>query len=112
MNLMEEVANMLREDGMTRAINHACRVEPSWADRAHEFLCAYARKRHHFQSEHVRMFAKQQGLPDPPDGRTWGTIMREGAKQGVIEATHYAPSFSPQSHARPMMVWKSRLYEE
>lgn len=108
---MRTPGEILRDWGMQKAIDHALRVEPTWADNAWNLLLDYAKKRHHFQAESIRAYARLHNFPEPPDARAWGVIIREGVKQGILQPTHYAPTIEKASHCRPMMVWKSTLYQ-
>ena len=102
---MTQLGELLRDDGIRRAVNHAERVEPDWAERAYFCVIQIARKGRPFTCEDVKIHAAICRMPDPPDARAWGGILRHAAKQGLIRKVGWAASTSPVCHCRPMQVW-------
>lgn len=78
-----------RDEGMTRAVDHANRVESEWSGQALGYLRLYADSNagHPFLIEEARAWAELQGLPAPPDARSWGAVTRRAAhrKPAIIE---------------------------
>lgn len=99
-------------DGMERAAEHADRVEPGWRDRAYWHLQVYAATHREFMTEDVRVWAYENGLPQPPDGRAWGAVTVQAAKNGFIVLDRYQKTRIRPAHATPRPVWRSRLYRE
>ena len=64
------------ETGMQRAVDHANRVESEWSGQALGLLVAFAKQSGRpFLIEEARAYAEQNGLPLPPDARSWGAVM-------------------------------------
>lgn len=69
-----------RDEGMTRAVDRANRVEPEWSGQALGYLRHYASEHAGaFLIEDVRAWAEERGLPAPPDARSWGAVTRRAA---------------------------------
>jgi hypothetical protein len=98
---------VLAEAGMTRAADHADRVEEKWSDRAYAILQAHAGRHAIFTTEDVRSSAIKAHLPRPPDDRAWGAIMKRGLKARIITAGGFGTSANPLSHCRPIRQWIS-----
>lgn len=98
-----------RDDGIQRALDHAERTEPRWADRAHEALMEFiASHQSEFMGEHVRGWAHDTlGIPKPPHARAWGGVMARAAKQGLIVRVGFAPVSNPKAHCAPCSVWRA-----
>lgn len=97
-------ATKRRDDGMRRAVEHADDVTAEWSKRAIGLLIEYARwDDAGFLAEQVRLFAHDQGLPSPPDGRAWGAVFQRAAKAGHIVRLGYAPAKS--SNLSPKVLW-------
>lgn len=103
----------LARDGMNRAIEHADRVEPSWSERATAILLDYATTHSEFMAEDVRVHAhKVMGLPNPPDPRSWGAVVNNAVRGGVIVRDRYELTKIPPAHATPRPVWRSRIFRQ
>jgi hypothetical protein len=98
--------------GMTRAAEHADRIEPGWSDRAYDMLEGYALCHFEFMTEDVRVWATEEGLPPPPDGRAWGAVTLRAVRNKVIVCDRYRPTRIPPAHSTPRPVWRSQLYQE
>jgi hypothetical protein len=94
-----------RDDGMTRAVEHADAVEPDWSTRAYVCLAEFCRERGAltFLTEDVRAFALNRNLPPPPDGRAWGAVIQRAAREGLIVRMGYAAAKS--SNLSPKVLW-------
>lgn len=93
--------------GSTRAGEHADRQSAAWSARAAAGVLAFARLaggawllEDARQSRQVRDLA----LPDPPDGRAWGHVVRLLVRAGQIEAAGYAAARS--SNGSPKVLWR------
>lgn len=69
-----------RDEGMTRAVDHANREELEWSGQARGYLRMYADSHGGaFLIEDARAWAEEKGLPLPPDARAWGAVTRRAA---------------------------------
>jgi len=102
-------AQRLKEEGIRRSLEHAERVEPTWAQQAAEhlsdWLCEGGGLDNYFMCEEVRRWAEARGLPKPPDPRAWGGVMQRARRAGVIVKCGYTESHTPAAHLRPTQVW-------
>lgn len=105
-------AQDLAIDGMTRAIEHADAVEEDWSERAYHMLLTYALNHFEFMTENVRVWAHDQGLPLPPDGRAWGAVTMRAVRDRIIVRDRYQKTRIPPAHSTPRPVWRSQLYAE
>lgn len=81
-----------------------------WREEAIQCVIRYARQSHEpFLTEDVRAWASDF-IGEPHDGRAWGHVMREVAKQGVIRKVGYAAARS--SHLTPKVLWEHVLEVE
>jgi hypothetical protein len=92
--------------GMTRAVEHADRVEPAWSERALGALQAYCLSHSEFTAEEAREALHAGGLSLPPDGRAWGAVFKRAASLGWIEKAGYAPRRC--GNMTPTIVWVTR----
>lgn len=95
---------LLGELGSRRALNHANRQAPKWGDKALQFLIRCPLQT--FSSEDVRKYAHKRGLPQPPDPRAWGAVIRKAVSTGLIQFYEINKSSNPQAHHRPIQVWQ------
>jgi len=102
LNIFE--ANKNRDTGIKRAIDHANAVDPSWRERALEYLKAYPK--HQFQVEEVRTWAEQQGFTAPPTPRAWGAVIRDAKKQNLVIHVGHRPTKNPKAHRALASVWE------
>ena len=109
MDLFEHAATAreLADQGMKAASDHAEAVEQGWNDRAFAMLRQYASRHSEFMGEDVRVWAKNQGLPDPPDKRAWGSVIQRGARSNLISCVRYENTKIPPAHAAPRAVWST-----
>jgi len=105
---MATQAELLRDEGIQRAVDHADREIESWSDRASDMLlsCARARgKGAEITSESIRNYAEFHDLPPPPDKRAWGAVMLKAARAGVIKKVGYTTANDPKVHCNPVSLW-------
>ena len=107
MNLFEHAEAKSRADlGMTRAVERADAVTPSWSERAYYHLFAYSTLHPHpWMVEDLRQWAKGRGLPDPPDGRAWGAVIQRAARAGTIVRVGWQEAKS--SNNSPKGLWSA-----
>ena len=98
-----EFGEYLKRKGMKRAVDHAERHHVSWGDRALAMIPRYPRSR--FQAEEIRIWAYSQGLPEPPHGRAWGSVMVRAKNMGLIRCIGYQNVSNPNAHRTPAAVW-------
>ena len=103
-------AKTLRDEGMAAATEHADAVSLSWSDRALAFYHQYALSHPTLTTEDVRIFAHNNGLPVPPDGRAWGSIPRRAAHKKWIRKAGKATARDPRVHCNEVQIWESLLY--
>lgn len=96
--------DLLADVGIARAAGHAERTNDGWQDAALGFLIRQPKKV--FTTEDVRKYAHARGLPQPPDPRAWGAVIRRAIKEGLIQLFEIDRSKNPQAHARPVRVWQ------
>lgn len=102
-------AKQLRDEGMSRAMDHAERADTGWGDSAYAFLVDFARHNACFISEDVSDASK--GVPafvQPPTDRAWGSVYRRAVKDGVIAQDGCGRS--RRRHASICPLWASRIY--
>lgn len=102
-------ATKRRDNGMSRATEHANRVHGDWFDQAATMLLLYIQQHRgrEFMAEGVREWAAQNGMPNPPDLRAWGGVFNRASRDGVIRHVRYSRQFSPTCHCSPKSVWVS-----
>jgi hypothetical protein len=103
---------LLRDEGMARALDHAERETFLWGMRATQLLRAYAKNHCRFPTEDVVKFAERTNFPLPPEPRAWGAIIRMAVKAGLLRPYGYTRSKNARAHCRPVQVWESNIYKE
>ncbi len=102
----------LRDQGMTASTAHADAVIPTWSERAIAFLHEFAVLHQHFPAEYVRRYAHARGLPVPPDGRAWGSVMQRAAlKKWIRKTDRTLISSDPKVHMNEVRVWESQIWK-
>lgn len=94
-----------RDDGIKRAVTNAENNTPGWKDFALRYIIDLP-PGSEFLAEDVRAIAHADGLPEPPDGRAWGGVIRKARGMGLIEHRGFKPCKNPKSHACPSNEWK------
>ncbi len=102
--LFDDHGEILRDEGITRAINHAELDKPGWKANALEFVKLYQPME--YMTEDLRQFAYERGLPRPPHERAWGAVMVAAAKLGWIKSLGIKRKKSPEAHTTPAVMWK------
>lgn len=104
--MSNEAATAARDAAMDRA---AAGMGPEWSAKAMGFVRRYAQHRQFVTAEDVRAFAHSFGLPQAPEPRAWGKVMRDAARAGVLEKVGYVSAKSAHAHCRPSTLWRSML---
>lgn len=100
-----------RDEGMRRAEDHANRSTEGWSTLAFVMLEAYAREQRFFTSEQFIAYAFSRALPQPPDKRAFGSIIRRAVNARLIEFKTVEASASPSRHKGHATLWRSRVYK-
>lgn len=106
-----EAARKARDDGIGRAVDHADRVHPSWADQAFDVLADYLTigaiaAGAGFTSEDVRDHADRLALPEPPHLRAWGGVFQRAARGGLIVKSGVTEARAARVHCGIITVWQ------
>lgn len=101
-------ARAKRDEGMTRALEHAERVSPEWKHQAYNFLITYAKTHSEFISEDVGDAHDAAGYPQPPTRRAWGSLYTKAAREGYI--TQCGLGRSRLRHASVCPRWRSLVF--
>ena len=106
-----ERARAARDEGITRAVQHAEEVHPRWADEAFEVLQDYltigtVAGGAGFTSEDVREHAAALGLPEPPHLRAWGGVFKRAAGLDLIRKAGITEARAPHVHCGIVTVWR------
>ena len=100
----------LRDDGITRAVEHADRVTDAWSNTAYWIALRFMADRmrsgtRQFMIEEVREYSKDI-LPEPPSRRAWGAIATRLVKEGKISRVGFRSVKNPRAHCAPCSVWE------
>ena len=98
----DAVARVRRDDGMKRAVDHADRVSHAWSVLAYQMLIDYLRYDGPFLAEEYVAWAKDGGIPDPPDNRAFGAIIQRAARAGLIVKAGYRED----RYCSPKTLWR------
>lgn len=99
-------ATEARDLGMQRSADHANRVESEWTGQAIGLLTVFAKQAEKpFLIEEARIWAEANGLPPPPDARSWGAVTtRARAKRRIEKTGEYRKAAS--SNSSPKNLWR------
>ncbi|MGG2103801.1 hypothetical protein [Stenotrophomonas sp. NRRL B-14846] len=93
--------------GMERAVNHATGLKASGAGQALDcWSRSPARHAEPFLIEEARRWAEANGLPPPPDARSWGAVTKRASIKKRIEKAGAAPAASSNCSLKPL--WRFR----
>jgi hypothetical protein len=107
--MQQTQAEMFRDDGIKRAVDHADKVHESWSDKAFDLLKDYVGvigTDSECTSEMVRHYAEANGLPHPPDKRAWGAVMLKAARANILLKKGWTTATDPKVHCNPVSLWK------
>lgn len=100
-----DFARARRDHGIQQAGDHA---GARWRSQARgyllEFLSLIATPEG-FLAENVRDYAERHGIDAPPDGRAWGVVFQNAARDRLIVKMGYAPAKS--SNLSPKVLWRA-----
>ncbi len=101
-----ESGSILRDHGISQAIDHADRESPNWSGKALDMLRRYlVEVGGEFQAEEVRQFSVKNGLEEPPHLRAWGGVFVRAKHMGLIHCIGIRPVSTPTSHCANASVW-------
>lgn len=102
-----ELADLLKEDGIERSLNHANQESPNWSDRAltllKEFLTYCSTP---FMTENFRAYAQKMGLEEPPSKRAFGGVITKAKGLGWIKSVGLGPVSNPTAHRAFASIWE------
>lgn len=97
-----------RADDAVEQVGEA--ADPTWRRVALLAVEAVAVEREEFSTDHVWTYLEGCGVKTH-EPRALGAIMRSARAKAVAAATdRYVPSTRPECHARPVRVWRSKVY--
>lgn len=101
-------ARTRREDGMRRAREHAEKITKSWRLIGMVALERFLgeRKDKPFLAEEFVDWSKKNGVPQPPDGRAWGSVLSSARKLDIIVKA--GVGLATTSNLSPKPLWRSR----
>lgn len=99
-------AEVLKQEGISRAVNNANRKINEWAESAYLFLEQYiSDHKENFMVEEIRESAEQNGLPVPPSKRAWGAIIIKAHKNKLVKPCGFKQTSNPKAHKTPATLW-------
>lgn len=99
----KELAEALKQLGMTRAVLNAEHHSAGWRELAFFYLTQYPGQS--FTSEDVREYAYSLGMPKPPDERAWGYVMTRAKNAGLILFEGMTVQRAPHCHKGYSTIW-------
>lgn len=104
----EKAAETRRDKGIKRGLTHAEQEKLGWTLLALQSLGHFLGERGDipFLAEIFRVYAKQNHVPDPPDARAWGGVMRRAQKEGLISSCGAERALT--SNCSFKVLWKKR----
>lgn len=95
----------LRDQGMSRAVEHADRVIESWSDKAYKYTVGYIQSHDKFMVEDIRQ-ASRGVISEPPSIRAWGSIIVRAAKKGLVKRIGFQSVKNAKAHCANAAVWQ------
>lgn len=107
-SLFGKSGEALRDEGMRRAIDHAEREVPNWAELAYEKLIEFTTEYPYleFMAEDFRKWAYHKGLPEPPHSRAFGGIMVKARRADLIVKIRISQVKNPTARCANANVWR------
>jgi hypothetical protein len=100
-----------RDQGIRAAVEHADAEQssPKWSDQAEAYAEMMIAKRGYkpFLMEEIVQAAIRDGIPEPPDRRAWGHVIRALAKRGVVRKMGFAEAAT--SNCSPKVLWSKAV---
>jgi len=113
LNIMDAIreGEILKKDGLLRAIEHADNVSPQWSQRAYNVAVEYVKNElmsgQNFKTEDIRNWAYYfNKIHKPPNERAWGAVSSNMARQGLIEKIGLGTVTNPKAHGAFATLWK------
>ncbi len=78
-----------------------------WVATALDAVRKYATINKYFTTEQVR--AAYDDLPEPPDRRAWGAVVRKAHKEGLIQPHGWVRAQSLTVHGMVVTMWESKV---
>lgn len=79
----------------------------AWVATALEAVRRHAATNKYFTTEQVR--AAFEDLPEPPDKRAWGAVVRKAKKEGLIQPHGWVRAQSLSVHGMVVTLWESKV---
>ena len=101
-------ARQLAEAGSERALAHANLVLFTWGDEALGWVREALKLSPKITAGYVRDLATLGKLPEAPEPRAWGAVMKRAQREGIIKPTKdFICTNRLASHGRPERVWEA-----
>jgi hypothetical protein len=102
-----ELAEVLRDRGMSLATEAQDRKVPAWSQVAYEAIVRIAERQETVHVDNVI----EAGVPAPAHPNAWGSVWMKAIKNGVIERTGTVrPSADPAKHKHNYPVYRSNIH--
>lgn len=75
-----------------------------WLETAISFVEKYPKDK--FKTEDVRLWAYEQGCPEPVNHRAWGGVIKEARNRGMVRHIGYMLVDNPNAHRTPAGYWE------
>lgn len=85
------------------------RLPEGWFSRAYDTVKSMAASGVMFNAESLRVSAEASGLPPPPDGRAWGSVIALAKRKGLVAYAgtgHFVTMTMEGAKFRPVRFWK------
>ena len=104
-DLFSDSGEVLRDEGIQKAMIHANIAVGMWTELAFNFLRTYIRSNREFMAEDVRN-ASIGIISEPPSDRAWGGIFVRAAKNGLIKRKGFQNVKNVKAHCTPATLWE------
>ena len=95
----------LAEQGMATAIANAGKT---WQEIATDSVLTVARLNMTFTADDVWAWIESHNLPQPPNKAALGSVFKALSRDQIIRATgEWRNSARPETHTRPLRVWRA-----
>lgn len=95
-----------RDHGMEVATSHADAVVENWRYLARDMLERYLREHDKpFLTQDLILWAREQGLPEPPTKKAWGAVVTVAARRHMIKIDSYTKEGTYNANMKPL--WKA-----
>lgn len=89
---------------MARVHAHA---DPAWLAQAYRAIQDLCARELYVTSDSVWALLDERGVPSPREPRALGAVMRQAARDGLLEASgEYVQSEREACHSRPVQKWR------